>query len=714
MLDHKLGTVTLNPAKPIVAASVGQWTITYVVGGYGVDEGGTIKLAHRLASDWQQPQFNKPSEVGFATVRTDGHAELAARYDPKGHVRPWMKCIVIDVYDGALAAGDVVTIVLGDRSRGSPGVRAQSFQESAHEFRLFVDPTNACLARPVPDCPVVPIVADSCNELVCIVPTQTCVGQRIDIHVRGQDPWGNPTPAPANLSLTWEGEAKAQIDQRSVRLDSVGSGHILAHSGRIVCRSNPITAYAPPTPYNKYWGDLHAQTDATVGTGTEEEYFTFGRDVARLDFASHQANDFQVTDADWQRLNQAVTRFHEDHRFVVFAGYEWSANTPAGGDRNVIYLDENQRILRSSYWQVPQGPEDHGTPTHPISTLFARLRETVDPRRVLMGAHVGGRYTDIRSGLDEELGALVEVASCWGVFEWLLWDALKLGYVVGVMCNSDGHKGRPGAEAPGAGEFGIAGGLTCVMAQALTRDAVFWALKNRRCYGTTGARIDLDFTIDGAAMGSILTYKPTVQMAATARCVEPIESITLYQGTEPLHTLRPPDFDKLADSRRVRISWRGSRMRGRGRRVSWDGLIKIEGAKILSATPYAFDSPADGITQHCKHQIEVRSKTTGDTDGVDLLLDDPMGSSLIAELGPGSYRVAIDELDDHGGAMEFDLGSLDMALRVERYPEQLKQLSASLHHTIHPSTNTRTPYFVKVTQHDGQMAWASPIYVEAR
>mgnify|MGYP007059559963 CR=1 FL=1 len=74
----------------------------------------------------------------------------------------------------------------------------------------------------------------------------------------------------------------------------------------------------------------------TVGTGTESEYITFGRDVARLDIASHQGNDFQMDDDYWAHLNRTVADFHEDGRFVVFPGYEWSANTPAGGDRNVI------------------------------------------------------------------------------------------------------------------------------------------------------------------------------------------------------------------------------------------------------------------------------------------------------------------------------------------------------------------------------------------
>src|SRR5207247_4164981 len=152
--------------------------------------------------------------------------------------------------------------------------------------------------------------------------------------------------------------------------------------------------------------------------------------------------------------------------------------------------------------QVPEIQENYVPPAETAAELFARVRKHVPIDRVLVGAHVGGRYADIKMHFDQELGPLVELVSCWGVFEWMLWDAFDMGYIIGVMCNSDGHKGRPGAEGPGAGQFGIANGLTCVLAEAKTREAIFRALKNRRCYGTTGARIDLSFEIDGQPMGS--------------------------------------------------------------------------------------------------------------------------------------------------------------------------------------------------------------------
>ena len=81
--------------------------------------------------------------------------------------------------------------------------------------------------------------------------------------------------------------------------------------------------------------------------------------------------------------------------------------------------------------------------------------------------------------------------SSWGTFEWLLHDAFALGYRVGVVASSDGHKGRPGAEMPGASQFGAIGGLTCFLVRDITRDALFEAMRARHHYGTTGCRLHL-------------------------------------------------------------------------------------------------------------------------------------------------------------------------------------------------------------------------------
>ena len=95
---------------------------------------------------------------------------------------------------------------------------------------------------------------------------------------------------------------------------------------------------------------------------------------------------------------------------------------------------------------------------------------------------------------------VIEIHSDWGCFEWLLEDARRRGYKVGFVANSDGHKGRPGASHPGASTFGAYGGLTCVLAEVLTCDAIFEAIQPRQRRGyavTTAQRIHVELRSTG-------------------------------------------------------------------------------------------------------------------------------------------------------------------------------------------------------------------------
>jgi hypothetical protein len=340
--------------------------------------------------------------------------------------------------------------------------------------------------------------------------------------------------------------------------------------------------------------------------------------------------------------------------------------------------------------------------------LFDRLHRHVGADQVIVAAHVGGRYADVRRYHDTELCRLVEVTSCWGVFEWLLWEALEAGQIVGVVCNSDGHKGRPGAEGPGAGEFGIAGGLTCVLAAELTRDAVFDALRERRCYGTTGPRIDLSFEVDRRPMGAVFEAGGDVTARASVKAAGPVESLTLLRGREPVVVVRAAAFDDVASSRRIRVRWQGARIRGRGRRVRWSGAIRAQEARIQAARTFAFDSAADGIAEQTDHEVRFRSQTTGDADGIDLWLDQTERGSILFDSPAGRCQAAFDELQPE---RSWSLGGIDMQLSIQRYPEHVTTRELSLTAPLSPPPGRQTPYLVKVTQIDGNLAWSSPVYV---
>lgn len=717
LISHRLGTIQLKETDDVIAGSLGTWTLTYIAGSYGIDSGGQIKIAFPLVTDWETPQFTDGSQSGYTTVFWDGDAKINYTWQPKGYIRPWNPCLVLDIYDGSLDAGDTVTIVFGETAHGSPGIRAQTYVESRFEFRTLVDPTNSNDPRRIPSSPQLRIISDKITDLVCILPSQAIVNKPIDIFVKGEDKWRNPTPAPDHLRYQWMGNGQTTLENNMLTVAEAGTGYLSVESTdtELRCVSNPITIHQDPTEIQRFWGDLHAQTKSTVGTGDEDEYFTFGRDIARLDFASHQGNDFQITDEYWQHLNDTSGKYHKDDKFVVFPGYEWSGNSPAGGDHNVFYRNEGKPILRSSHWLVPDISETDLTPAHPADVFYEKMKSAVPLDDVIVAAHVGGRYANLRKYYDQELVTLVELVSCWGMFEWMLWDALERDYIVGVMCNSDGHHGRPGAEGAGMADFGIRNGLTCTLTNKLNRDSVFDALKQRHCYGTTGARIILDFSADSAMMGDIIpNITDTVTLRSIAIGVGDLEAIQLYRGTELIHEQCPELVQSPIESNHIRISWQGSRERGRQRRVMWDGTIRVDGTEIEQVDLFSFDSVQDGILSQTSNEITFKSRTTGDRDGLDIWLTDANTETIEFQSLDKATKINLATLTSDSPRQTFDYGGVDMQLVIERYGYFESTHKLELEVDVTPPENELTAYFVKVIQTDGEMAWSSPIYFDNR
>jgi hypothetical protein len=706
-IEETVGKVVLDPPGPIIAGSVGQWRFIFTAGAYGIDEGGTIILSQRTACDWEIPQMDHPHKSGYTSVETEASVRLDAGFEPKKDIRPWQKwCFVIDVHDGFIAPGETVVITLGDRSNGSPGIRSQTFVEKLHEFRFAVDPTNANMPAHLPSSPVVSIVPGEAKQLICTIPSQLAVGRKATYHIRADDKWGNPAAVDDKVKVRSSNTNVAKIKTNQIVAGQPGNYGLRVTSGPLTCESNPGVVAEVPQQFNRYWGDLHAQTGSTVGTGTDDEYFQFARDQAHLDFTSHQANDFMVSDQAWADLSRTIKRYHSPGQFVVFPGYEWSGNTPCGGDHNVIYLNDDQPIYRSSHWQIPEVPETRLSPANPVTRLYELFKNNKD---VILIPHVGGRYADTRKYFEPNLIPLVEIVSCWGVFEWMLWDALDMGYKTGIVCNSDGHKGRPGAEGPGAGAFGIPGGLTCVLAEELTRESIFKALQQRRCYGTTGPRLLLDFKANGEPMGTEIRSDEPVELTAEVIGTGPLEALVLFNGREIIKQVAPEAFQDVTDSKRLRISWGGARIRGRTRKARWDGSIRVAGCKIVDAHIFAFDTPANGITERSDSHIDFRSGTTGDVDGIDLFIDDLRSGRIYFDSPIGSCQIDLADISIKPAV--FDFGGLNLHVAFRRYPETLQQRRLTLSHAVNPVTEGSEPYYIKAIQADGHMAWASPVFI---
>jgi len=697
MQQLDLGRATIHPGKPVVAGSYATIAFTYAAG-HPVDDTGCVKVAFRYAGDFGVPQFDDPAAPNYCSIRTTGDCRIEPRWDVKGNRRPWGRSLFLKVMGGYLDRGDKIVVVFGDRSGGSPGWQAQSFCEKTFEFKTLVDPIATYEFKELPKSPTLRVIPGKPERAVCIAPSQVTVGQPFAYHLKLEDRWGNPTGKPKK--------------RKHPGFPRPGTHTVMAKDGptRLRTRSNPIRTIEAPTTFRPYWAEFHGQSEETIGTNTIDDYFAFARDYALVDIASHQGNDFQVTDEFWKGLNNTTRKFYRPGSFATFPGYEWSGNTPLGGDRNVFFASEDGRIVHSCADLLPGKRSAHPT-AMTADELFKTLRKRRGPKP-FMFAHVGGRYADMKMH-DPDIELAVEVHSGWGTFEWLVEDALRRGCRIGVCANSDDHKGRPGASYPGARKFGSLGGLTCVLAKKLDRRSVFEALKARRFYATTGNRclIDLKLTTgDGreAMMGEVVPRgkgapRLEVRVAGTA----PIENIEARNGLDAIGTVYAYGREDLGN--RVKIVWSGAEVRGRARMSQWDGRLRVRGNSIRGVTPVNFWNADRGIARTRANELTWKSVTTGGLAGMILTPAKPDAGAIDIETVQGNMKCAVKSLGLKPRTRR--CGGLRKKIEVYRLPARRRSCNFSF---VLPITRLRqgdNPIYIRVTQEDGHMAWTSPVYV---
>ena len=737
-LPDRMGMAKLTPGGPFIAGSHEELTLTYTAGDFGIDDTGMLKISWRTTSDMSKPQFDQPQAANYTTVEASNGARLEVWFD-RLNIRPYANTLLIRVGRGYLRTGDTLTVRFGDRRQGSPGYRLQTNVEAQVELKTSVDAFATYEFCELPVQPAFDLVAGAAARWKAILPSLAIIDEPFRLAIVAEDIWGNPTPS-AGETLTLAAShpigglpasIRREIGSRATVIDDLTvaqEGDIeltVRVNGEELARANPMRIVAA-APLRRYWGDLHGQSGETIGMGSAEGYFRYARDLAFIDMVGHQGNDFQITDAFWDKLNQLTAAFDAPGKFVCLPGYEWSGNTGMGGDRNVFYRHEGRPIHRSSHILV------EGHTSTPATCTAEELFRALEGEDAVVIAHVGGRYADIARAHDGRLERAVEVHSTWGTFEWMLHDAFAQGFRVGVVCHSDDHKGRPGATRPGASSFGAIGGLTCYLMPELTRDALFAALRGRRHYGTTGARIFLDvqghfdepvtvFSDDpqlgsaeecrlrAAQMGNIVRPGATVmRLVAEVLGTAPIDQVDVFYGTRVAQTLRPYGSADLG--RRVRVLWQGAEYRGRGRETVWQGRLRLDGNRIARFAPVNFLNPERPVrVVAADSELAWSSVTTGNLAGIDLWLEAADRGTLGIETDIVSASVDLSGLADQRAV--FDGGGLGRQLSIYRLPDQDWARQMTIDHAVRFSGGADLPVYLRATQADGHQAWSSPIYL---
>ena len=720
-----MGTISMTPRRDVMAGEFSTWTFTFTAGEYGIDDGGSLVLAWKSVSDWDTPQFDEPGQPGYTTVSTDGDCRVKAAYHK--FVRSFGNSILINVYGGYIKKGDTITITMGDTSQGSLGMRAQSFCEREHEFRTYLDPCGTNRYEELLDRLSIRIVPAMHHELQVVVPGTVEKNKPFTMHLRVLDEFGNPTGKyEGDVSLILiQGEGK-NIPRKihfpsntdgifaipDCRITKEGFWTVRAEDkkrGYIAC-SNGSCCINPGGPH-LYWGDMHGQTRQTVGTGRLDDYYSFARDKALIDFTGWQGNDFEVTNDTWEKIRRFTKEFNRENQFLVYLGYEWSGTTPQGGDHNVYFLHDNDVFYPSSNWSAPGC--DVSLNANPIPQLYQKLNHRRD---VLLIPHVGGRYANL-DFLNPEYTSVIEIHSHHGTFEWFAMDAMKKRLKVGFIAASDDHTGRIGLSYPlsghgksASGAFDVASGHTGVFAKHLTREEIWDAIKARHCFASTMDRIFLSTAVNSVEMGDEGTIHEQPVFHVKVAAAYPIESIQIFDWEKPIY------FEELLPkaNNRIRIRWSGVQYRGRGKSAKWDGMIYVQHGKIVNAETYAFDRIDQGITIRSDQYVKFTSSTSGDYDGLILELEGDDDTVIKFSSLQGAAEASWKEIRTKG--IVKPMGGLNLKVEMqeafEEVPEKDYARAIYLNKVISlPLEKGEHAYWIKVLQTNGNAAWSSPVFV---
>ena len=277
--------------------------------------------------------------------------------------------------------------------------------------------------------------------------------------------------------------------------------------------------------FQRYFGQLHSHTQYSDGAGSLESALDYVKNLpesANVDFVAFtdHSNYFDKSGAAnpegalydmslasaasqnlWNEYKNAVAAFNKENAgsMVAIAGFEmtWSGgpghintfNTPGIVSRNNTTLNNKTKDagLQAYYKLLSQteGVDSISQFNHPGTTFgnfidFGYWDAVVDTRMYMV--EVGNGEGQIGAG------------GYYPSYEQYIM-ALDKGWHVAPTNNQDNHKGRWG-NANDARDV--------ILTDDFTEDGIYEALRARRMYATEDKNLDLDYTVNGYMMGSII------------------------------------------------------------------------------------------------------------------------------------------------------------------------------------------------------------------
>lgn len=491
-------------------------------------------------------------------------------------------------------------------------------------------------------------------------------------------------------------------------------------------------------PYRILYGDIHNHNALGYGVGSMERSI----DVARthLDFfaftghsswhdmvpmeggrEAHWQKGFERLQAGWPDVQRLIADANRDGEFAAFLGFEWHSSH--FGDQCVVFPDDHQPICRAQDIQELRRfcgakgalmiPHHLAYPSGVRGVNWEVFDPCCTPVVEIFSEH--GNSEDDRGPFpffNHSMGGRVTANTVRA--------ALARGLEFGFVASSDSHSGFPGAYGEG---------LMAALCTDLSRAAILDAINARRTYALTGDRIAVELDVDGAPMGARIDCGRQVQMRYAVEGRDELDGVEVVQDGHVVHRSFAQPQVKAPEGApfQVRLEW------GWGpwgdlaleRIADWEFEIAIEGGLLLRYFPCLQSGPFDEARRHRFQRVgEQGLKVVSYSSRKGAYRQNPNQSLVLEIAGDAATRLALHVTRPMSSRFDTTAGALaegSMFCPTGPFPKE-----SCLWHRLLPCTATRiedrvtldvpaaarSSAYLRVRQHNGHMAWASPVFLK--
>ena len=561
MARYEAGSTTLQPAR-LTVGSPTTFRARYTAGPKGLPADAMVRFTVPIALG--RPQTDKPDAPGFVCI-TDADADVVVdtiERSVESHEKNDILCRVV----AGLAPGTGFgiryhvpwTFIYASRcaevdrmywySKLPPLSAAAAVSDQAHMVSPL--PTNGHVFETIPG---------PAERLHLFLPGRRFTDETLALRGTYTDRYRNVPPSgpiDADIMLWLDNghtrvplgtpDGHMQAPHRfTVPLPRLTPGVYRAVACRTgtdqpIARSNPLEIVARADGVDGvYWGEIHGHCEMSDGSGPYVEMYRHARDEGCLDFAASGDHACYFSDNQWLWMQDVTNTWNDPGQFTTLVGYEWAG---AQSHRNIYTTRDRLKLFRGMF-----------PPTRSLEAVWPHFE---GDDQVVAGPHAPVAHGLSWECYNPSVERFVEVYSMWGASdfrdnpltpEWtrqgkrsktfneLLATGAKLGFTGGGDCH-DGRVGFTSEDADGQGtvphtfalKLQYRCGMTGAVMPQLDRPDLIAALRNRRTYATTGARILLDLSVAGCPMGTIGTAS-AVECRAVVHAVEPIQTINIVK-----------------------------------------------------------------------------------------------------------------------------------------------------------------------------------------